>query len=66
MADKFEELKRTDSVDEANSMLRSGWELLQHDSAVINGEPKYFFLLGRPKESALQKLVKELESKHQE
>lgn len=66
MTIRVDELIETDSVDEANKLLSSGWLLLKHDSAVIDGKPQYFFLLGKKAKTSLEKLVDQLDPQHQE
>lgn len=60
MDKSIEELRKTESVDEANQLLSDGWVLLQSNSTVINGEAVYFFLFGKPRISKLQKALQEL------
>lgn len=42
------EVKQINNIDEANKLISSGWVLLETGSKVLNDEPVFLFLLGKP------------------
>lgn len=41
------EVKRIDSIDEANKLISAGWVLLETGTKVLEDETTFFFLLGK-------------------
>lgn len=66
MTKNVEQIIKTESLDEANQLLASGWVLLEHNSVVVDGSAKYFILLGKKAKTPLERLVDELDSEHKE
>ncbi|GBF73083.1 hypothetical protein PA598K_01368 [Paenibacillus sp. 598K] len=43
----LKELKKVDSIEEANALLENGWRLMESGHVIKEGEAQFFFLLGR-------------------